>query len=668
MQPSRRGFLGATAGAVGARRSAQPTGSSVCEQVPLSGEWLFRTDPNPAWTAVQVPNTWQVMPGLQNYRGVAWYRREIEIPAAWAGSTVRIEFEAVFHSAWISVNGQPAGQHVGKGYTAFRVDITRLLRFGSRNSILVKVDNAFDEGILPRGRSSDWALDGGIYRPVTLLVSPKAYIERVAVHADPEAISLAPVLCNSGGVAFSRTIGYRVIDDGTGLVVLEQADAQRVTLRAGETATVTLDAPLWKEPKLWHFDHPHLYTAEVSFGTHTLSSTFGIRRIEVRDGSFYLNGERVSLMGVERMAGSHPAYGMAEPEDWIRHDHDAMKELNAVFTRVHWPQDRRVLDYCDRHGILIQTEVPAWGGDTFKGMTREPSPAILNNGLEQLREMIGSDGNHPSLFAWGLCNEIGGQNPVAAKFARRLLEEAKKLDPARLCTYASNSLQTTPERDVAGEMDFIEWNEYYGSWYKGSRDDLSRQLDEIHRAFPGKMIVVSEYGYCACTPDRPEDDETRIRILREQTRVMREHPAVGGAIFFCYNDYRTHIGDQGVGAMQQRVHGVVDLFGRAKPSFAALRVESSPVASLEALGGEVHIRTRERIPGYTLAGYRLRATGYTSHGIPVERREFELPVLKPGDSASVAVAFTANGLVRAQLEVVRPTGFSVLSTDWRLEP
>jgi beta-glucuronidase len=36
-----------------------------------------------------------------------------------------------------------------------------------------------------------------------------------------------------------------------------------------------------------------------------------------------------------------------------------MKELNCVFTRVHWPQDRRVLDYCDRHGILIQMEVPA---------------------------------------------------------------------------------------------------------------------------------------------------------------------------------------------------------------------------------------------------------------------------------------------------------------------
>ena len=62
---------------------------------------------------------------------------------------------------------------------------------------------------------------------------------------------------------------------------------------------------------------------------------------------------------------------------------------------MHWPQDRRVLDWCDRHGILIQTEVPAWGSATFQGMTNEPSAAILNNGLEQLREMIARDRNHP---------------------------------------------------------------------------------------------------------------------------------------------------------------------------------------------------------------------------------------------------------------------------------
>jgi hypothetical protein len=118
------------------------------------GEWMFHADQAAQWTAVQVPHTWQVMPGLAGHRGVAWYQREVDIPAAWAGSTIRIEFEAVFHSAWVSVNGQPAGEHTGKGYTTFCLDITHLLRFGGRNTIAVKVDNSFDERILPRGRSN----------------------------------------------------------------------------------------------------------------------------------------------------------------------------------------------------------------------------------------------------------------------------------------------------------------------------------------------------------------------------------------------------------------------------------------------------------------------------------------------------------------------------------
>ena len=151
-------------------------------------------------------------------------------------------------------------------------------------------------------------------------------------------------------------------------------------------------------------------------------------------------------MGVERMAGSNPEYGMAEPAAWITHDHDDLKELNCVFTRVHWQQDKRVLDYCDRHGILFQEEVPAWGVGTFEGMTHEPSPEIMQNGLEQLREMITRDGNHPCIVSWGLCNEVNGHNPVSRAFIERMAGEARRLDPHRLLTYASNSLQHTPAR------------------------------------------------------------------------------------------------------------------------------------------------------------------------------------------------------------------------------
>jgi len=230
-------------------------------------------------------------------------------------------------------------------------------------------------------------------------------------------------------------------------------------------------------------------------------------------------------------------------------------------------------------------------------------------------------------------------------------------------------LQRDQQNDVSKLMDFIEWQEYYESWYAGTPAELRRNLDEIHRAFPDKPILISEYGYCACTPDRPEGDHRRIQILRDHTRVCREAKNVAGLIFFCYNDYRTHIGDKGTGVMKQRIHGVVDLFGDRKPSYSALRDESSPIESLSYSGNPssltVAVRTRDSIPAYKLTGYKLRGTLYGFANIPVERCEAVLPVLTPGQLVSATLQFKEKeGATRVVLEVVRPTGFSTIASEW----
>jgi beta-glucuronidase len=654
---SRRTFLNCLAVAAPTAGLSQ-TPSAVCainERVSLDGLWNFRLDPELKWRTVTVPHTWQTAADSAGYYGVGWYERVIDVPKEWAASVVRLEFEAVFHSAMVWVNGRPAGEHWRKGYTAFALDITPHLKWGGSNTVRVRVDNSFDEHMLPRGHSSDWAHDGGIYRPIRLLVTPADYIERVDVDARPD------LQANTAAVRITPLV------HGRGLVhvsVVEE-DSGRIVFTGDAPVAATL-----ANPKLWHFDHPNLYRLIARLGNgHSFETTFGIRRIEARDDGFYLNGERVRLTGVERMAGSNPEYGMAEPEDWIAHDHADMKDLNCIYTRVHWQQDRRVLDYCDRHGILIQTEVPTWGGDTFRGMAVEPDADIMTNGLEQLREMIGRDRNHPCIFSWGMCNEIDGQNPPAAAFAKRMYAEAKALDPTRLVTYASNSLQRTPGRDVAGVMDYIMWNEYYESWYGGTPDDLGRNLDEIHRAFPQKPIVISEYGYCACTAERPEGDGRRTEVLRAHNAVFRKRDYVAGLIFFCYNDYRTHIGDKGTGVMKQRVHGVVDVYGARKPSWQALREEASPLESMSVTGERaelnVTLRARRSVPGYTLRGYSVRAVVYGDGAIPVERMEAALPALEPGQEATLKMQFQAKGPARVQVDLMRPTGFSAHTAEWR---
>jgi beta-galactosidase len=200
-------------------------------------------------------------------------------------------------------------------------------------------------------------------------------------------------------------------------------------------------------------------------------------------------------------------------------------------------------------------------------------------------------------------------------------------------------------------------------------EDLGRILDEIHRVFPAKPVVISEYGYCACTPDRPEGDGARISVLLGHDSVFRQRNYVAGLIFFCYNDYRTHVGDRGKGALQQRVHGVVDVYGAPKPSYEELRSESSPLERFEVVGraGELQVQLKARgsVPAYTLRGYRLRTVVYGFGQIPVERLETKLPDLGPGQQKSVTVRFAEGNPVWAKLDATAIALQTSCPARWR---
>jgi len=85
------------------------------------------------------------------------------------------------------------------------------------------------------------------------------------------------------------------------------------------------------------------------------------------------------------MAGSNPDFGMAETAEWICGNHRDMKELNCVFTRVHWPQDKRILEFCD-----LEFEPGCVEFYKTKRSVRTPSSeqvrkAIFREGLNQWR-------------------------------------------------------------------------------------------------------------------------------------------------------------------------------------------------------------------------------------------------------------------------------------------
>ena len=330
---SRRGFLtgagavAALAGTTEARgETPAPYGNGA---VPLDGAWLFRTDPQGrgelegwhlagnvtrGWSEVAVPHTWQVRPETAGYQGAAWYRRVFEAPAAWAAKAVRVEFEAVFHTATVWVNGRRVGQHTGKGYTAFECDINAALRPGA-NVIVVRADNSPNKDMLPRELSYDWTQDGGIIRPVRLLVTPPVYIERVDVDAVPDLamrqarLNVRVVVRNRGSAPAQVRVGYGVTEDPGGALALRRPAGAPVSVPAGGMREVALTDTL-ANARLWHFDHPYLYRLAASIDGHDYETTFGVRSFEARGDGFYLNGERV-------LSDGRGAHGRQQPG--VRH-------------------------------------------------------------------------------------------------------------------------------------------------------------------------------------------------------------------------------------------------------------------------------------------------------------------------------------------------------------
>src|SRR5262249_5721628 len=237
---TRREFLTGSAAAVATVTSSQvPAADSIAhccstEFVSLCGDWLFRTDPadvgrrenwvgsqnrDEVWRKVVVPHTCQVEAPLADYRGVAWYQRSFDAPTTWGRCVVRMEFEAVFHSAIVWVNGELVGEHARKGYTAFNIDITPAMQVGRTNTIAVRVDSEFNQSMVPRGRSSDWAHDGGIFRPVQILLTAPIFVEQPDVEAVPDlasgeaALTIAASIRNTSSDPWKGKVWFRISEE-----------------------------------------------------------------------------------------------------------------------------------------------------------------------------------------------------------------------------------------------------------------------------------------------------------------------------------------------------------------------------------------------------------------------------------------------------------------------
>ncbi|WP_315817125.1 glycoside hydrolase family 2 TIM barrel-domain containing protein [Paraflavitalea speifideaquila] len=114
------------------------------------------------------------------------------------------------------------------------------------------------------------------------------------------------------------------------------------------------------EVKRWYPDEPSLYTAEIIAGKDTLTTSFGIRKVEVKGTQLLLNGEPIRMGGCNRPL-DYPNYGSLDPEAVMAKDLTLIKNGNLEFSRLsHYPVSESLLDWADKNGLLIIAEAGNW--------------------------------------------------------------------------------------------------------------------------------------------------------------------------------------------------------------------------------------------------------------------------------------------------------------------
>ncbi len=228
----------------------------------------------------------------------------------------------------------------------------------------------------------------------------------------------------------------------------------------------------------------------------TQSDNIGFRFFSVDpDKGFFLNGEHLQLKGVCRHQ-DRTEIGNAITELHHIEDMDIMLEMGVNAMRLaHYPQDKYFYDLCDKYGIVVWAEIPFIGPGGYRASGFVDQEPFRENGIQQLRELIRQNYNHPSICFWGLFNELKLDTDNPCEYLNELNEIAHAEDATRLTTSASHlDKNDDPEvREINSITDLIAWNKYYG-WYGYDASRIIEWLDKTRADYPGRSICLSEYG------------------------------------------------------------------------------------------------------------------------------------------------------------------------------
>ena len=329
-----------------------------------------------------------------------WYHRAVEVPAAWEGKKILLNFGAVDYTSSIYVNGKLAGRHYG-GSSSFSVDVTRFVEPGKTADVVVWVQDDVRAGVQASGKQCpDYYSRGCHYTRVTGIWQT-VWMEAVAKTGLKE-VYVKPDLDNS---CFIMEPKFHALADGMSLNVRVK-DGDKVVSKKTVKATspMTVIMPV-KNVKTWSPESPFLYDIEYEVVDKAgnvvdqVTSYAGMRKIHVEGDRVFLNNQPLYLRLVLDQGFYPEGVWTAPSDEALRRDIELSMSVGFNGARLHQKVfEERFHYWADKLGYLTWGESASWGSS----MNNE---LASRNFIPEWQEVVVRDRNHPSIIIWTPFNE-----------------------------------------------------------------------------------------------------------------------------------------------------------------------------------------------------------------------------------------------------------------------
>lgn len=533
----------------------------------INSGWQFSED-KINWETINIPHNWNTNDAFDDEsgyrRGLGYYKKQVFVPSEEKNKIHYLKFNAINQEATIYVNGKLIGNHKG-GYTAFNFDISKDINYNQYNLIEVTVDNSHNLDIPPL--DADFTFYGGIYRDVELITLEKQhfslsdfasdglYVDYYDVSEDKAGVEIKAIFNNSDSKDIKTNLYIKLFnaqDDEVQYVV------KSLVLPAHANKETKFKLPQVVNPKLWSPDSPYLYRLQLKLldaNGQVLDIKYanvGFRWVSVdAQNGFYLNGKPIKLIGVNRHQ-DYEGYGNAVPKELQKQDIHLIKNMGANVIRfAHYPHSRELYDLCDELGILVWTEIPIVNKVTDSDAFFEVCTTMQNEHVKQYF-------NHPSVVMFGYMNEIflrmafnnklseqerESEKKSTMKLAHQLEDLTRKLAPNHITVMAGHLNEVYNETGIANVPKLFGWNLYFG-WYDKEIADLGVFLDDQHKRYPNRSMLLSEYGPGADvriftkTPKKFDfSTDYQARLHQSYYQQINERPYMTGMTAWNFADF-----------------------------------------------------------------------------------------------------------------------------------